>query len=145
MTRSKRIRPVVELAENRHLDAARSLGLSRKQLEHQEMRLHELISYRQEYSRRYSESCGGGIGAMRLNEYRIFLARLDQAIRQQQTQVEQARRDCDQKRQQWLASRTRAKALDKVMDRYRREELEDAERREQKEQDERALHRSRRS
>jgi len=109
------------------------------------MRLHELISYREEYSRRYSESCGGGIGAMRLNEYRIFLSRLDQAIRQQQVQVEQARRDCDQKRQHWLASRTRAKALDKVMDRYQREELKDAERREQKEQDERALHRCRRN
>lgn len=141
MTRSKRIRPVVDLAENRQMDAARLLGECRRIVEHQEQRLAELLGYRTDYARNFQESCSSGIGAVKLNEYRTFLGRLDAAIAQQQRLVEQVRTECEASRQAWLQSRTHAKALGNVVDRYRREEQREAERREQKESDEHSARR----
>ncbi len=132
MTRSKRIEPVVKLAENRENDAARALGESMQQLERQEQRLLELTSYRDEYARRFESHAGGGMEPARLRDFRAFLAQLNQAIDQQRAVVEKARRDSEQQRRLWLGEHTRAKALDKVVERYRREEHHEAERREQK-------------
>lgn len=138
MVRSKRIQPIVELAENREMDAARKLGQARKLLERHQQRLTELVTYRQEYSRHFDQSRGGRMGVMKLNEYRMFLSRLDEAVRQQRELVEQAQRECDQSRQGWLQTRTRSQALDKVKDRYLGEERREAERIEQKITDEHA-------
>jgi flagellar FliJ protein len=138
MVRSKRIQPIVDLAENRQMDAARKLGQSRKVLERHQQRLTELVAYREEYSRHFDQGFKGGMGVMKLNEYRSFLSRLDEAIGQQRELVEQARRDCDHSRQGWLQTRTRSQALDKVKERYLGEERREAERVEQKITDEHA-------
>jgi len=132
MTRSKRIQPVVRIAENREQDAARVLGESLKQLEAQEQRLQELTLYRDEYTRRFQNHAGGGMVPARMQDFRAFLVQLNQAIDQQRDVVERVRRESEQCRHQWLDQRTRAKALDKVVERYQREELRDADRREQK-------------
>lgn len=137
MTRSKRMQPMVRMAEHREREAARVLGESRRHLEHHEGRLAELIAYRDEYTDRYRDCSGGGMGAMRLNEYRVFLERLNQAIEQQREAVEQARIDCEQRRQGWLASRTRTQALGKAVERFHQEERRERGRREQREQDDR--------
>lgn len=141
MTRSKRIRPVVEIVENRERDAAQALGLCRKNVAEQEQRLQELLQYRDEYNQRLLHHTGQGMDARKLHEYQIFLSRLNQAIEQQQQAVHQAVAQCDEKNRHWMEKRSHARAIGKVEQRYRSQEQHEAEKREQKEMDEHALRR----
>lgn len=138
MNRSKRIEPVVKIAEVRERDAAHMLGESQRRLKESEARLNELAGYRDEYARRFAAVAGQGLDVALMRDYRVFLERLNAAIDQQQRAVEAARRDCDAKRGQWLDTRRRAQSLNKVAENYRRQENYEQSRREQRESDERA-------
>lgn len=138
MTRSKRMTPVVKVAESREQAAARVLGEARQRLEQQQRKLEELTTYRDQYSLEFQQCSGQGMGVARLQDFRLFLARLNEAIEQQRRLVERCQQDCERRRLQWVATRTRTQALGKVVDRYQREEQRVAERREQRDSDERA-------
>lgn len=138
MTRSKRLNPVVKVAEHREKDAARRLGQSQQRLEQQRARLRELVGYRDEYHVKFQQTCGRGVDVKQLQEYRLFLARLNDAIAQQQNTVVQAEREVERCRTSWLSTRTRSQALDKVRERYQDVERQEADRREQADLDERS-------
>lgn len=139
MTRSRRIRPVVEIAENRERDAARQLGLIRQNVADQEKRLEELMQYREEYNRRLTGEGSNRMGARKLQEYQIFLSRLNQAVEQQKQVLAQARREYDEKSRHWAKHRTHAKVMNKVEERFRKQEQHEEGKKEQKEMDEHAL------
>ncbi|WJW74571.1 flagellar export protein FliJ [Thiohalobacter sp. IOR34] len=144
MSRSRRMRPVVEVADRREQQAARILGEARRRLQEEEAKLAQLIEYHADYARRLEAGSGASLSAARLQDFRLFLDRLAQAIRQQRERIERQRLDCEEKRLAWLATRSRSQALDKVVERYQREEQKAAARREQRESDEQAQHGSRR-
>jgi flagellar FliJ protein len=84
-------------------------------------------------------ACGAdGIDAMKLAEYRGFIARLSEAINYQEAKVRDARTEFERRRRRWSATRTRVAALDKVVSGYEAEALKEEERREQRDLDERA-------
>ncbi|HKJ08567.1 MAG TPA: flagellar export protein FliJ [Gammaproteobacteria bacterium] len=139
MTRSKRMQPVVRVAEDRERRAAQALGDAQRRLAENEGKLVELIGYREQYAQGFNTAGGVGLDARRLHEYRVFLERLGTAISQQSEVVEQLRRDCEHVRRRWLETRTHAQALDKVTERYRQAERKAQERLEQHDSDERAL------
>ena len=66
MTRSKRMTPVVKVAENREQAAARVLGEARQRLEQQQRKLDELITYRDQYSQEFQQRSGQGMGVARI-------------------------------------------------------------------------------
>ena len=138
MTRSQRLKPVSRVAEHHEQTAARAMGEYQQRLNVHENRLRELIKYREEYAHGFQIAGARGMGAAQLQDYRTFLARIDQAISQQQGQVAQARRQYEQKKDEWFHRRTRSQALEKVAERYRKQERHDEDRREQKDSDERA-------
>jgi flagellar FliJ protein len=130
--------PVVKVAESREQAAARILGEAQQRLAAQQRKFDELITYRDQYSSEFQQRSGQGMGVARLQDYRLFLARLNEAIQQQQRVVALCQQDCERQRRHWMSTRTRTQALGKVVDRYRREELQAGERREQLDSDERA-------
>ena len=136
MMRSKRLQPVMKVAESRERDAARLLGEAQREREAQEARLAELIAYWDEYARRFHAQGDAGLDAARARDYRVFLSRLNEAIHFQRRRVEQCRLDYEASRQRWLATRARARAVDKAVARCRQQELRVAARREQRECDE---------
>ncbi len=140
MTRSKRMQPVQRVAQNREQSAVQKLGRSQQNLDAQRARLEELRAYRDQYARDFEFSGGTGLDAARIQDYRVFLNRLSEAICQQEALLEQCSSQHELTRQQWIETRTHSQAIDKVVHRYRREEHRQQDRREQKEQDERALH-----
>ncbi len=144
MTRSKRMQPIVGIAENREKEAARELGVYQQNLQEQELKLNNLIAYRDEYARQFEQHCGQGLDAVRAHDYRMFLQKLNDAIVQQRETVHNARVASEQKRQVWLGTRTHAQAIDKLQGRYQRAERQQDERRQQQESDECAqrLHKS---
>jgi flagellar FliJ protein len=132
------MQPVQRVAQGRERDAMHKLGQSQQHLDSQLARLEELRSYREQYSRDFAASGESGLDATRLRDYRAFLGRLGEAIRQQEALVDRHRSQHEKNRQHWVETRTHSQAVDKVVDRYRELERQQQERREQREHDERS-------
>lgn len=140
MTKSERFKPLVRMAESKEMDAAKELGDCARVLKEKQARLDELLRYRQEYAQRLQQDGAAGISARKLRDYQAFLANLDRGIQEQRKVVAQAAGMLEEKKQQWSSKRTRTKALDNAVARFKDDERQSHARREQKESDERAIH-----
>ena len=138
MTRAKRMKPVQKLVDENERRLAQSLAAGERKVTEAEGKLQELERYRSEYEKQFSQRAGRGIGAVDLRDYQVFLARLAEAIRQQQAIVQRARAERDAERLRWQEAAKRAKALGHVVEQWQTEERRMFERREQHESDERA-------
>lgn len=138
MTRAKRIEPVQDLAEDAERKLAVSFVAFERRVAEAEAKLQELERYRTEYQQQFSQRAGRGMGATDLRDYQAFLARLGEAIRQQQAVVQRVQAERDAERQRWQAAARKAKALDHVIDKWRTEERRVQNQREQRDTDERA-------
>ena len=138
MTKSKRMQPVVRVADQRERQAAVEMAEFRRFLDAQQAKLDELNNYRNDYARHFEQAGRGGMDAARMADYRRILARLNDAIVYQEQRLASLYNEYEQVRRRWTDTRTRAAALDKVMERYREEERREGDRREQGESDERA-------
>ena len=137
MTRSERMQPIKALADTRERDAGAGVAAARRVLEDRERQLEQLRGYRAEYASRAAEH--GAADAVRLQNYHAFLARLGDAIRQQEEQVAAARQDLERRTAAWHERRIEAASLGKVVERIAESEQKAADRREQRDADERAL------
>jgi len=138
MNRSDRMKPIKRYADTREQDAGARLAKARALVEERERQLGELRRYREEYAAQHSQSIGA-VDVVRLQNYHAFLARLGDAIRQQQTLLDEARVDVEHCATQWRERRSEAAAMGKVVDNLRSDERRERDRREQQDHDERAL------
>ncbi len=141
MKKSSRIQPLKKLASRHEQQAARVLGQSRTQLGQQLNRLQELFSYREDYQKRFRLEAEKGIAGAQLQSYQSFIQQLDEAIRQQQTQVEQAEKNCSTVTSAWRETHTRTQVLDKAIQRLQVKENRQAEKIAQREIDDLVNHR----
>ena len=103
-----------------------------------ERQLEQLQSYRDEYVRKSTQSAGA-IDAVKLQNYRSFLDRLGEALRQHLNNLDGARAEYEKRRALWSEKRIEAESLGRVVDRFRKEERHAADTREQREGDDAAL------
>lgn len=136
MSPSKRLKPVQQFAATKERNAARSMGQARRNLAEEEAKLQQLQQYHQEYLGRFQQAASQGISAPQLQEYRAFLAKLDEAIQQQEKVVAASMAKHSDQKDDWKQKHTRTQALGKVVERYRRQERIDQDRKEQKANDE---------
>ncbi len=115
------------------------MGQARKNLEQEEAKLEQLKSYHQEYLERFRQMAGEGMSSTQLQEYRAFLAKLDEAVNQQQKVVAASMVSHSSSKDQWRQKHSRTQALNKAVDRFREQEKKVADRQEQKESDEHSL------
>lgn len=137
MTKSKRFKPIVKLAESKEQQAAQVFGKSQQVLTAHELRLNELKTYRAEYMESFMSAGGQGISIAHMRNYRTFLGNLDKAIAQQETIVTESSTAMNKDKSQWFESLSRKKALCKVVDKYKYQEQRKDARNEQKEADDR--------
>jgi flagellar FliJ protein len=145
MTRSERLAPVSQVAEKRERDAVKVMSDCQRAVDEHEKRLNELYEYRDEYSKRMQAAGRQGIDPSKLNDYNTFIRKLDDAIAFQKKEIETSKRIYEAKKSEWMALRTRSQALDKVVDKYKKEEQQVKDRREQKESDDRAQYASKKN
>ena len=136
--KSKRIQPVVDLAKHDERDAAKVLGGALAALNAAIEQLEQLKRYQSEYAERFNGAGQAGISSTRINDFRAFLAKVNDAVTAQQGVVERCRNELMQKKKFWFAKRGRSRALDTVLEKYEKDELYQLSRREQREQDEHA-------
>ena len=135
---SKRFKPIHKIAAHRERKAAAALGESLKQREAARQRLEDLRQYRAEYLERFASATRNGLSASQIMEYQVFINKLETAISQQEEIVNQSQQDCDSSKQDWRGSYTKSKAMENVLGRMKKAELNSQRKKEQSEMDERA-------
>ncbi len=138
MTRSERMAPVQRLFGEAEKTRARELGDAQRRLADAEARLEELRTYRGEYMCAYRKRVEDGTSVRALRDFQAFLARLDEALRQQEQVVATAREQTAGSRRNWQGAARQVKAVDSVVQRWQVAEIRAGERRDQKDTDERA-------
>ena len=138
MMKSKRFEPIQEIAATSANDLSRAMAEAGRKVADMERQLEQLQSYRDEYVRNSTQSAGA-IDAVKLQNYRSFLDRLGEALNQHLKSLDIARKEFDKRRAQWSEKRIEAETLNRVIDRFRKEERHAADRREQREGDEAAM------
>ena len=131
--RSVKLEKFVSLASTEERSLGEATGLSQRRLQEELERLGELNAYRVDYAGKAGDL--HDIDAPHWKDYQRFLARLDEAVRSQEQLVRACEKNVEAHRQRWLAKRRRLESLERVLDRYRREELSADERRAQRELD----------
>lgn len=137
MMKSKRFEPIHEIASNSAKDLSRIMGEAGRKVAELERQLEQLQVYRDEYVRNSQSS--GAMDAVKLQNYRSFLGRLGEALNQHHKSLDQARQEFERRRAQWSEKRIEAESLNRVVDRFRKEEQHAADRREQREGDDAAM------
>lgn len=91
-----------------------------------------LEQYRTEYADRLRENIAQGMTRQVLANYQDFLARIDEAIRQQTFAVQQSAANTSHGQQNWKEQNTRLKAIDTLSARHDVKERQREDKREQK-------------
>jgi flagellar export protein FliJ len=138
MMKSKRFEPIQEIASTSAKDLSIAMAEAGRKVTDLERQLEQLQAYRDEYVRNSTQSAGA-IDAVKLQNYRTFLDRLGEALRQHLKSLEAARAEFDKRRALWSEKRIEAESLGRAVDRFRLEERRAADRREQREGDDAAM------
>jgi len=139
MRTSKKLQPVANLAKQNERTAARHHGSVLRELQQQENQLNELITYRNQYLNSFKNATESGLSAIQMQDYRIFLHRLDDAIKQQQQNVINGQQSCESSQSTWKEKRNRSKMINKVVKNRQHVEHQQSEKREQRELEDRPL------
>jgi len=137
MQSSKKLQPIANLANLTERSAAKVHGSVLRELQKQETQLKELINYRKQYLNAFKTASESGLSAVQMQDYRIFLQRLDNAILQQQQQVANGKQNTQSSKQKWMDKRNKSKMINKVVEKRQQLENKQAEKREQRELEDR--------
>jgi flagellar FliJ protein len=138
MMKSKRFEPIREIASSSADDLSRAMAEAARKVAEIEHQIQQLQSYRDDYMRKSGQGTAA-VDAVKLQNYRSFLDRLGDALRQQMKSLELARVEYEKRRSAWSAKRIEAESLGRAVERFRKEEQHAADRREQREGDDVAL------
>lgn len=136
-SRAERLEPAVEQARQRSEDALGRLAAQQQALAKAQQQLSELQRYRLEYAA--SGAAAESVAAL-LNRQK-FIERIDQAIAQQEVEIQRQERQLVSMRDHWRQANARESALDTVIAKHREGERRAEDRREQADVDERMQHR----
>lgn len=135
------LQPLLDFSQNRMDSAERTLLLLKQREDEEKKRLQDLLDYRGEYHDRLASSASGGMAIHLLRDYQIFLAKIGQAIRQQEEAVNRAHARWEQAHQHWLSQRQKVKAYETLAQRHHKAEVLRQEKRDQRLSDEQAVKR----
>jgi flagellar FliJ protein len=136
MAQAFSLQPLLEIMQTRTDEATRQLGKLIAAEQNAKSRLQMLEQYREEYAQRLREATTQGVTRTILHNYQDFLARIDQAIAQQDMAVRQSENSTVAGQNHWKEQNKRLKAIDTLSIRHDvRERLHEG-KQEQKIQDE---------
>jgi len=135
MTRTRRLRPVVQHTDKKEQQALQQVAQSQRLLELEQLRQTQLQDYKLEYLQRKKDDIGL-FTPLELQEFNRFMQQLDETIERQVDVVEMRQTEVQQKREAWNASRIDSKVIHKVVEKLQKQEFVEQERKEQKALDE---------
>ena len=136
MNRLALLRTLLEREQKRRDEQMAQVRNAVANAETQQQQADGLTTYRSEYCQKWSAQFRQAAQMEILRSYHGFLARLDQAITQQQSVVEHARRMVEAQRQRLVEREIRVATVDRLIQRREAMLAKIADRREQKNLDE---------
>lgn len=137
MNSSQRLQPVASIAKAHERNAARLMGERLSQEEAQKLQMETLMNYRKDYIENFSTASRAGLSAIQMQDYQVFIGRLDSAIEQQKEQVLQSRQECEQSRDYWRSKYNHSEMINKVVESRAQQEMQIRNSNEQKQTDDR--------
>ncbi len=138
MKREDRIKSYRSTIEKNENDCKSRYRAAEARLAEASQRLSDLQNYRSEYERGLGNRVAGGISGPALFDFHAFIARLGDAIRQQQEIVNRCELEREQQRTRLRDAAVQVRTVAAVVDRWRAEDRNSENRKEQREIDERA-------
>jgi flagellar export protein FliJ len=135
MTRSQRIKKIVSLSENKERAAAREFVAAQKVLNDYKDRLHQLESYREEYTD-HMKPGGAAQTVTVIRERQAFIMQIDEGIRLLKSQIEIQERMNTRERDKWLKEKQQLDTMENIFQRFHKAEQHIMELREQNQLDE---------
>ncbi len=135
MTRTRRLRPVVQHTDKKEQQALQRVAQSQRLLEIEQVRQAQLQDYKLDYLQKKKHD-SGVFTPLELQEFNRFMQQLDETIERQVDVVQLRQREVEQKREDWNTSRIDSRVIHKVVEKLQKQEFVEQERREQKALDE---------
>ncbi len=143
MARLSSIHILLEHANHRLEAAERLLRMLGRKEEAAQQRLEEVRGYQLEYQQRLTGAGAQGLEIHRLRDFHVFMGKVEQAIKHQESEVDKAREHWEAAHQKWLEQRRQVKAYEVLAQRHQQESQRREERRDQRATDEVAAQRHR--
>jgi len=105
MTKHSPLQTLIGLAQDDLDAAAQRLGRAQREKSEIEAQLQSLVTYREEYHTRFTESARQGMAAGNVRNFQAFIDTLDSAIEQQRRLVEQANARLEAAKPEWQRSK----------------------------------------
>jgi len=132
----EKVAAVAKLVEHK---SAREFSVSQQSHEDKRAQLDQLLQFKADYDAMLQEKSRDGLSASQFQDYRLFLAKLNQAIEQQAQEVQLAEEELARVRTEWIERSQRTSALDHLVDERHKARIKAGEKAEQKASDERAM------
>jgi len=136
MANTFNLQPLVHLAKQKNDAATRKLGLLNQQQQSAQGKLDTLQQFRKDYQNQFQAAAKNGMDQHDLRNFQSFINRLDEAITQQRTVIEQAQRSVQTGRSELSEAQRRMKSFDTLAQRHVAAERRLEDKAEQKIQDE---------
>jgi flagellar FliJ protein len=131
MRRSDRLMVVLQMEERREAAAQEAMQAALHKYEGERGRLQELLQYHGDYQNQIRQQQGPQ-SSQRLLGWQQFISQLNQAIEQQQGQVNRLQARLEEARKLWRAAWEKRQAMARHIEDCRRQEQQDTDQREQK-------------
>ena len=138
MTRSQRIKKIVNLAENKERAAARDFAATQKVLSDYKEKLKQLESYRLEYTSLMKPG-GAAQTVSMIRERQAFIGQLDEGIRMIKEQIKIQETMNSHERDKWLKEKQQLDTMENIFQRCQKTEQKIIALREQHQLDELSL------
>jgi flagellar export protein FliJ len=135
MTRSQRIKKIVNLSENKERTAAREFAAVQKILSEYKTRLTQLENYRQEYTD-YLKPGGAAQSINVIRERQAFIVQIDEGIRLLKDQISMQETMNSRERDKWLSEKQQLDTMENIFQRFHKTEKQIVALREQNNLDE---------
>jgi flagellar FliJ protein len=133
---------LIDLANKATDEAAKRLGAALRISEDATQKLDLLLQYRNDYAERCQSNLTAGISTTQLNNFQVFMHKLDSAIAGQQKVVMDAAHRSEQARTEWIACEQKKMSFVTLADRAGKEGARRELWRDQKQNDEHAARRT---
>lgn len=138
LKRAQRLQPVIGMAQDAEREAAGKLGQCQAALQQAQQQLHSLQQYRTDYQQQWINQGQNGVSGQWLMNYQRFLSQLEIAIGQQEKSIAWHENNVSVSKKNWQQTYARLQGLRKLVQRYRDEAQQAADKQEQKLLDEMA-------
>jgi flagellar FliJ protein len=138
MTKQTALQTLIGLAQDDVDAATQKLGRVQRERGEVEKQLEALITYRDEYHARFTESARSGMAAGNVRNFQAFIDTLDAAIEQQRRLLEQATARVEAAKPEWQRSKQKLGSYEVLQTRQDDVQARKDARREQRDADEHA-------